>query len=674
MDAILDFLTKNKDAIGTLLAILALLGTILGALFGALKWLAPRLFPPRAPAAPARVFEVITDPAALLPKIFLEENNPNPLAHHRITYQPRDPDHNTQDELRAALNRTPHYLLITAPTGMGKTREAAMLATSLMNEGWRVVWVKPTRLDQPPELPPEIQADRRRVLLLLDDLNGMFRAGEFTPSPKPREMPLLAQRSYRDRLLDLLNDFEERCGANEIRVIATARDEAREWQKLDYDPNDALWKRFARVELRAPSDRATIELLTDSVARANLRAERADFPAIARANDGTFKNIVLNLQRLQRENKPVTLANYKPSLNGSWREVYDAALHQHRAVRYIYDAIDLLRQTGIDLYRWTVEPTALLVWGGNWLQRMARQREVRRALRYLVSEKIIAGGESEATVRLSAHGEASPLQPHDGQIEAKGTQVDWKQYAVPLQRLVLRLADQRRGAMVDSLWGFGDILYDAKQFEDAAALCRKGTTFAPQNAVLWNNLGVVLGDLQRYPEAEQAYRDAIARDPNDAAAYYNLGNLLLKLQRYPEAEQAYRDAIARDPNLAQAYSNLGSLLRIGNRLAEAIPLLQKSQELKPRLVPLLHLAGIYRQLDDAAASAKYAAEARARVPADDWYNLACLESICGNVDAALEHLRRAAQQEEFDRTWAWQDPDLQWIRDGPRFREIVPKL
>jgi hypothetical protein len=56
---------------------------------------------------------------------------------------------------------------------------------------------------------------------------------------------------------------------------------------------------------------------------------------------------------------------------------------------------------------------------------------------------------------------------------------------------------------------------------------------------------------------------------------------------------------------------------------------------------------------------------------DDFYNRACLESVCNNFDLAFEHLQRATQKEGFDSAWAWKDPDLQWIRGDPRFVEIV---
>jgi hypothetical protein len=59
------------------------------------------------------------------------------------------------------------------------------------------------------------------------------------------------------------------------------------------------------------------------------------------------------------------------------------------------------------------------------------------------------------------------------------------------------------------------------------------------------------------------------------------------------------------------------------------------------------------------------------MPEDDHYNRACLESVCDNFEAAFEHLRQAAALPKFNRAWAWEDPDFEWIRDDARFAEIV---
>jgi hypothetical protein len=51
-----------------------------------------------------------------------------------------------------------------------------------------------------------------------------------------------------------------------------------------------------------------------------------------------------------------------------------------------------------------------------------------------------------------------------------------------------------------------------------------------------------------------------------------------------------------------------------------------------------------------------------------------LESIAGNVEAALEHLEKALKTRPGLRAWARRDPDLAFIRDDPRFRVLVGEM
>jgi hypothetical protein len=53
------------------------------------------------------------------------------------------------------------------------------------------------------------------------------------------------------------------------------------------------------------------------------------------------------------------------------------------------------------------------------------------------------------------------------------------------------------------------------------------------------------------------------------------------------------------------------------------------------------------------------------------YNLACLEAIQGNPDAALIHLRRSIELRPAAAEWAREDPDLASLRDRPEFEELA---
>jgi tetratricopeptide (TPR) repeat protein len=57
--------------------------------------------------------------------------------------------------------------------------------------------------------------------------------------------------------------------------------------------------------------------------------------------------------------------------------------------------------------------------------------------------------------------------------------------------------------------------------------------------------------------------------------------------------------------------------------------------------------------------------------ADLAYNLACVESLAGRKDDAIEHLRRSIEGSEASRELAKGDSDFDAIRDEPAFRELV---
>ncbi|HRQ22604.1 MAG TPA: tetratricopeptide repeat protein, partial [Anaerolineales bacterium] len=133
----------------------------------------------------------------------------------------------------------------------------------------------------------------------------------------------------------------------------------------------------------------------------------------------------------------------------------------------------------------------------------------------------------------------------------------------------------------------------------------------------------------------------------------------------------YRKAIELNPDDATAYSNLVIMLRLLGREKEAIPLLEKMIEIEPEdFNPHLALASMDKQAGR-KVSEEHTDKARQFMPEDDWYNRACLESVCDNFDLAFEYLEKAAKHDGFDPAWAWEDPDLQWIRDDSRFVEIV---
>jgi quercetin dioxygenase-like cupin family protein len=72
---------------------------------------------------------------------------------------------------------------------------------------------------------------------------------------------------------------------------------------------------------------------------------------------------------------------------------------------------------------------------------------------------------------------------------------------------------------------------------------------------------------------------------------------------------------------------------------------------------------------DEAAGRKELDAALAEHPGEwqGWYNAACFESLTGNREQALAHLRHAIELDPKAREWAAEDKDFDWLRDDPEF-------
>ncbi len=125
-------------------------------------------------------------------------------------------------------------------------------------------------------------------------------------------------------------------------------------------------------------------------------------------------------------------------------------------------------------------------------------------------------------------------------------------------------------------------------------LIEKSLGLDPDQADVYNNLGIVFQSAGKLNEAIDAYRRAIAIDPRHANAHSNLGVLLRAIGEPTAAEAEYRSAIEIAPDHIDAYTNLGILLNALGRSEEAAACYCKVITLRPkhpearRLLALAH--------------------------------------------------------------------------------------
>jgi tetratricopeptide (TPR) repeat protein len=604
---ILGWIGSNESIFSGILAIVAIWSLITGRW----RWIWQRIQQQRQPRPPYNTFafDVLPPQSNILQAVYGGKDE-NPLADRNIPYQQRQPDRNTRRQLQELLEEH-RWILITGATGIGKTREAAELAQTYSDRGWTVLKFDESKwLDQPSYALKEKIGTDRKLLFLLDDLNkAVYRrdrwlrlsASEDTRSTDALQLPDIP---LQERLLQFLEHCERNCRPEEVRVIATARDETEperagepsEWDKLEFD-RFPLWKRFHHHELPKPDDDAIVDLLRDTAPKVNMDITLEDRVRIARSNDRTFRNIVQNLSDASVEQRSLTPQTFTPTLSGTWDKHYQRAIGKHPAAIYVYDAIDLLRQTGIALYPFTVLPTARLLVSKHWLHHRLKHRPIHRVLQYLVAKEDI-------------------LHPQDGQIEAKSRSVDVDPYLPALTELVLKLSDRYPQALQESLLNFGSEIAKREQFQQALICFDQLLKLTPNSSAAWDWRGYSLHYLERYEEAIDNYDRSLKLKSDDYQTRCSRAITLFELKRYEEAvtscdealdikhdydyawnlrgiifgslknyEEAnisFDNALKLNKNLDYVWSNKGTALRMLARYDDAIDSYDQALNINPR--------------------------------------------------------------------------------------------
>ncbi len=120
-----------------------------------------------------------------------------------------------------------------------------------------------------------------------------------------------------------------------------------------------------------------------------------------------------------------------------------------------------------------------------------------------------------------------------------------------------------------------------KNFEKALPFLQQAIIIDPEQALYYNDLGVVFQERENYTKAISFYKRAISKDSKYAIAYSNMGVAYKKIEMIPEAIEAYKKALIINENLAPVHNNLGNLLHLLGKKKKAIKHLKKALEIIP---------------------------------------------------------------------------------------------
>ncbi len=173
----------------------------------------------------------------------------------------------------------------------------------------------------------------------------------------------------------------------------------------------------------------------------------------------------------------------------------------------------------------------------------------------------------------------------------------------------------------------------------------------------------------------EKFRRVVQLNPRNANAWDALGTLYKSAGLYKDAILAYQQAISNDPSKSLYYHHLGLVYACEGRDEDAISAFQHVIEIDPEY-SLAHatLGGYYRKMGLEELAQKHIGTAMKNIfDSENEYNRACLEAICGHAEQAIKLLDVALKNKQTYVDWILRDPDLDFIRQDPRFKQLISR-
>lgn len=206
----------------------------------------------------------------------------------------------------------------------------------------------------------------------------------------------------------------------------------------------------------------------------------------------------------------------------------------------------------------------------------------------------------------------------------------------------------------------GDLARIHEQFREAAGYYRQAIRATPNEAKLYNKLGISYLQLRDYGSARKAFGDSVKRDPLYVNAYNNLGATECLAKKYSPAIKHLKKALELDEtsapahlNMAEAWAGLGQMDRAMTEYARALEL----------------NADILSGTPDGVQVRVSTPEQRGRVD----YMIAMAYARRGNLDGALEYLERAKIEHFSGLSKVYEEKTFAPLWGDPRLEKIVKR-
>lgn len=217
--------------------------------------------------------------------------------------------------------------------------------------------------------------------------------------------------------------------------------------------------------------------------------------------------------------------------------------------------------------------------------------------------------------------------------------------------------------------------------EKADAASRKAIACNPQLAESHAARGQVLSLAGEHAEAEECFRNAMSLAPSQFEAYYwyardsfAQGKLELAAVQFEQARLVAPDDYQSPLLVAQIYDSLGRDADARRSREEGVRVVENRLKSVPGDVRALYMgANGLVALGRVDEGLDWASTARFMEPEEPMvlYNVACVYSLAGELDTAMELLEEAVHKGLMQRAWIEHDSNLDPLRSRPGFRKLL---
>jgi tetratricopeptide (TPR) repeat protein len=204
-----------------------------------------------------------------------------------------------------------------------------------------------------------------------------------------------------------------------------------------------------------------------------------------------------------------------------------------------------------------------------------------------------------------------------------------------------------------------DILMARKEFADAVRAYDEILRATPNDAEVWNKVGVAYQQLTDLGRAERSYKKAMHADKMFASAVNNVGTVEYERKHYGKAIGYYKKALVLQSDMAAVYSNLAYAYVEDKKYPEAMDAFKNALAIDPTV------------FDHKGGNGTVIQQRTATDPGLFYFIVAKSYAVAGDAERAARYLKLSRDDGYKDFATAQTDPAFAKVIKDPRVQEVL---